>query len=128
MTTNSNGIRSASMGRGLINMGRGSASMGNGFAVFKYGKRVGLASKKDGSANHDRDDGFNTENARIYQHWEDLHWDHFSEYELDRRATMSDLEAVDEALERYNAGLPSVSNLISNIGSQNPNANPTEAI
>lgn len=49
------------------------------------------------------------QNGRIYQDWDDIQLDEFSENPLDRRATLSELAALDEAMDEYNATLPSIS-------------------
>ncbi|PWA92239.1 hypothetical protein CTI12_AA081420 [Artemisia annua] len=48
------------------------------------------------------------QNGKIYLDWEDMQSDQFSENELDRPATLSELEALDEAIDEYNATLPSI--------------------
>lgn len=48
------------------------------------------------------------QNGRIYLDWEDMQSDQFSENVLDRHATLSELEALDEAIDEYNATLPSI--------------------
>ncbi|PWA51685.1 hypothetical protein CTI12_AA460550 [Artemisia annua] len=127
----SRGRGSASRGRGSASRGRGSASMGRGSASkrgISASKGVGCASKEcDGTSIHERcgsrkrSNGRSQarrgrrkseweQNGRIYQDWDDLRWDDtFSENLTDRRATLSELAALDEAIDEHNATLPSIS-------------------
>ncbi|GJW16420.1 zinc finger, PMZ-type containing protein [Tanacetum coccineum] len=44
---------------------------------------------------------------------EDMQWEHFSEDELGIRATISELQALEEAHDKHNAELPSISQVVS---------------
>ena len=48
------------------------------------------------------------QNGRIYLDWEDMRSDQLSENLMDKHATLSELEALDEAIDDYNATLPSI--------------------
>ncbi|GKC76179.1 hypothetical protein Tco_1126953, partial [Tanacetum coccineum] len=114
---------SGTMGRGSTIVGRGSiskrsgsagsTSMGRGYSSMKGGHDGSTAmgrgsrSKRGRTARKGFDDSNNTErehNGRIYQDW-----DQVSQDELFKGPTLSVLEAVDEAIQEHNDGLPSIS-------------------
>ena len=57
------------------------------------------------------------QNGKFYQDWDDLDWnnDTFSENLMDRRATLSELAALDEAIDEHNATLPSISEGVQDV-------------
>ncbi|PWA95914.1 hypothetical protein CTI12_AA045570 [Artemisia annua] len=132
--SHSRGGGSHSRGGGSVSRGGGSQNRGGG---GKGSKNRGGGSKNNnvGSKEDGREHTINTEeleyqkdvqaekevleeearkraeyeqNGRIYLDWDDMHSDPFSENELDRPATLSELEALDEAIDEYNATLPSI--------------------
>ncbi|GJX29762.1 hypothetical protein Tco_0237841 [Tanacetum coccineum] len=123
---------SGTIGRGSGTMGRGStkgsATVGRGFTRGGHvgSTAMGSHSKRGGTAKKGFDDRNNTEvmdeeerlhaeneqrldserehNGRIYQDW-----DQVSQDELVKGPTLSILEAVDEAIQEHNDGLPLIS-------------------
>ncbi|PWA83792.1 reverse transcriptase domain-containing protein [Artemisia annua] len=129
------GGASQTRGGGSISRGKGSKNRGGGQRITRLGQRKmegkipstqryytllcicflfelqyqkDIEAEKEVLEEEERKRAEWEQNGRIYLDLEDMQSDQFSENELDRPATLSELEALDEAIDEYNATLPSI--------------------